>query len=259
MLRFLHSSSVVHRSRFLFAVAMLATSLTSYAQADYAREKRWADEITPGIIVGDRVDLQLPSGQRFLAIYTPQSDRAKGVVVVHGMGVHPDWGLINALRTGLAEHGYATLSVQMPVLAASATGERYPPLYPEAAERLRVAVDFLRAQRYRKIAIVSHSLGSRMTDFFLHRDPAVPVDAWVAIGLSGGYSDPAVLRMPVLDVYGDRDLPAVLRASAERAAALRKIRGSAQIEVTAADHFFEGREAELLVQIRQFLDPKLGR
>ncbi|HSQ02407.1 MAG TPA: hypothetical protein VLN59_00140, partial [Burkholderiales bacterium] len=54
--------------------------------------------------------------------------------------------LINALRTVLSEHGSATLSVQMPVLAATATADLYPPLFPEAAERLRAAVDFLRAQ-----------------------------------------------------------------------------------------------------------------
>jgi DNA-binding CsgD family transcriptional regulator len=39
------------------------------------------------------------------------------VIVVHGLGVHPDRGLINPLRSQLAEQGYATLPVQMPVLA----------------------------------------------------------------------------------------------------------------------------------------------
>src|SRR5688572_10377941 len=86
------------------------------AQADYAREKRWADEIVPTLVVGDPVYLALRNGHRFLAIWTPNAKAHAGIIVVHGLGVHPDWGLINPLRSQLAEQGYATLSVQMPVL-----------------------------------------------------------------------------------------------------------------------------------------------
>lgn len=42
--------------------ALLLAPATSFAQADYAREKRWADEITPAILVGDPVYLELKSG-----------------------------------------------------------------------------------------------------------------------------------------------------------------------------------------------------
>ena len=43
----------------------------AFAQApDHAREKRWADEITPAILVGDAVYLAQKSGHKFLAIYT---------------------------------------------------------------------------------------------------------------------------------------------------------------------------------------------
>ena len=84
---------------------------------DYAREKRWADEITPGLVVGDAIYIAQKSGHKFLAIYTEAKPARAAVIVVHGLGVHPDWGLIGALRSGLADQGYATLSVQMPVLA----------------------------------------------------------------------------------------------------------------------------------------------
>jgi alpha/beta superfamily hydrolase len=69
------------------------------------------------------------------------------------------------------------LSVQMPVLAADARGDQYPPLYAQAAERLRAAVAFLR--------------------------------------------------------------------------------GSGQIRIAGADHFFSGQETQLVGQVRQFLDQKL--
>ena len=58
---------------------------------------------------------------------------------MHGIGVHPDWDLINTLRSALVDHGYTTLSVQMPVLAAEASTEDYRSTFDEAAERLSVS------------------------------------------------------------------------------------------------------------------------
>jgi dienelactone hydrolase len=224
------------------------------AQADYAREQRWADEITPAILVGDPVQLALPAGRKFLAIYAPNTKAQAGIIVVHGLGVHPDWGLINPLRSQLAEQGYATLSVQMPVLAAEEPGGKYPPLFPEAAERLGVAVEYLRSKGHQKIAIVSHSLGSRMTNVFLNQPNAPAIAAWVAIGISGEYTDPATFKAPVLDLYGEKDLPAMLDHAAKRAAAIQRVRGSAQVSIAGAGHFFDGMENELVRAVTLFLD-----
>src|ERR1700675_2386735 len=100
----------------LYALVFALTANACHAQSaqpDYAREKRWADEITPAILVGDPIYLVLKAGTKFLAIHAPNAKARAGVVVVHGAGVHPDWGLNNPLRTQLSEQGYATLSVQM--------------------------------------------------------------------------------------------------------------------------------------------------
>lgn len=227
----------------------------AFAQADYAREQRWADEITPAILVGDPVQLALPSGRRFLGIYTPHAKAQTGIVVVHGLGVHPDWGLINPLRSLLAEQGgYTTLSVQMPVLAADAPGSAYPPLFPEAAERIAVAVQYLRNKGLRKIVIVSHSLGARMTNVFLNQRDHPAIDAWAAIGISGNYTGLEGFGVPVLDLMGEKDLPAGRDNAAARAAVLRGIRGSAQITVAGADHFFNCHENELVRTVMLFLD-----
>ena len=65
-----------HASRFvIFLVLLLANACL--AQPDYAREKRWADEITPSLVVGNALYLTQKSGHRFLALYTaPTSARA---------------------------------------------------------------------------------------------------------------------------------------------------------------------------------------
>jgi predicted alpha/beta-hydrolase family hydrolase len=239
----------------LLAVLLFAPVL-ALAQADYAREQRWAEEITPGIVVGDPVFLEA-SGRRFLAIWTPGAKAAAGLIIVHGLGMHPDWGLINPLRSQLAEQGYATLSVQMPVASKEVRADRYQSLFPEAAERLRAAVGFLRAKGMKKVAIVSHSMGARMANHFLNGAGDARVDAWVAIGLQGEFTEPATLKAPVLDLYGELDQPAVIDGAPARAAVLKNIRGSGQVQVAGADHFFGGREAEMVRRIKLFLDARL--
>lgn len=240
--------------RHWFAVLLALISLNCMAQADYAREQRWAEEITPTILTGDPVQLALPAGRKFLGIYAPNTKAQAGVVVVHGLGVHPDWGLINPLRSQLSEQGYATLSVQMPVMAAGVPGEQYAPLFPEAAARLAAAVKFLRDKGHQKIAIVSHSYGARMTNVLLNQPDAPAISAWVAIGITGEYTRPETFKAPVLDLYGEHDFPVVLELAAGRADAIRKVRGSAQIRVAGADHFFYGMDNELVRNVKLFLD-----
>ncbi len=235
------------------AVMLLSLFTLAAHAADYAREQRWAEEVVPSLMVGDAVWLEIASGHKFLTLYTEAGNAKAAVVVVHGMGVHPDWGLIAPLRQELPEQGYATLSVQMPVLRADARGEEYGPVFPEAVERLKVAVDFLAAKGYGRIALVTHSLGSRMAARYLQQHPNAPVAAWVAIGPSEAL-DYSRLKMPVLDLYGENDLPGVLNTAKQRGASLRGKRGSAQVVSPKADHFFNGREAQLLGHVREFLE-----
>ena len=109
----------------------------------------------------------------------------------------------------------------------------------------------------KKIAIVSHSMGSRMTNYFLNHADGARIDAWVAIGLSGEFTDPATFKAPVFDLYGENDLPAVLDSAEKRAAAIRGIRGSGQMQVAGADHFFAGMESELVRHVKLFLGRSL--
>ena len=56
-------------------------------------------------------------------LFTESKDAKKALIIVHGPGI---------LRTELADLGFATLSVQMPVLAADVRGGAYRETYPEA-------------------------------------------------------------------------------------------------------------------------------
>lgn len=144
----------------------------------------------------------------------------------------------------------------MPVLAQEARAEEYGATLGEAGERLKAAVDFLQGKGYRKIAIVSHSMGSRMTHYYLARDPGTPVKAWVCIGW-GSEGDFGQLKFPVLDLYGEKDLPSVLQGSQRRAASINDQKRSRQIMAPGADHFFNNQHGELVRYVREFLDSSL--
>jgi pimeloyl-ACP methyl ester carboxylesterase len=223
--------------------------------ANYAREQKWADEVLPGLVVGEPVYLQTPRGHhKFLALYTPVAGADRAVVVVHGMGIHPDWGMIGTLRTELADRGFATLSIQMPILAADAPSEAYPPTFPEAAARIAQAVAFLKAKGYGRLAVVSHSMGSRMSLEYFVRTPDPAVKAWASLGPP--FERYAGLQLPILDLYGDNDLPPVLANAATRRRSLANP-ASRQLVVAGADHFYTGHEGEMVAAVAAFLDATL--
>jgi pimeloyl-ACP methyl ester carboxylesterase len=245
------------KQKLLWALAALISlnTLAASAAPDYAREKKWADEVVPGLVVGDPVYLQTPRGHhKFLTLFTPVDGTDKAAIVVHGMGIHPDWGMVGTLRTDLADRGYATLSIQMPILAADAKAEAYPPTFPEAAERIGEAVAFLKAKGYTKIAVVSHSMGSRMSRVYLTGKPDPAVKAWASLGIS--VDDYRGVKLPVLDLYGENDLPGVLTNTQKRKKSLVQA-GSKQVKVDRADHFFGGHEAKMVSEVADFLDATL--
>jgi pimeloyl-ACP methyl ester carboxylesterase len=240
-------------------VFLSLVSISAFAASDYAREQRWADEITPAIVVGDPLYLTQKNGHKFLGIYTEAAKAKMAVVVVHGQGVNPDWGMIGTLRQRLPDSGYATLSIQMPVLAADATPQSYAGTFPEAVERLQLTVAYLKAKGYKRIAIVSHSMGSRMAYAYMKRNPA-DIDAWAALGMPAAPDghDVALLYIgiaaPVLDLYGSQDLPQVLAGAPLRRASLEGKAESKQVVIAGSDHFYAGHEDDMVKAVVDFLD-----
>lgn len=231
----------------LFAWLTLGWAISALGQnSDYAREKRWADEGVPALVVGEAVWLQAAQPQKFLGLYTEAKNPRGAIVLAHGIGVHPDHSLIGALRTRLADAGYTTLAIQMPILAAAAPAERYLALFGEAGERLDAAVSYLQGQGYRRIVLVSHSMGSRMANHFIAFRPGVPLAAWVSLSISSGEFEPAGLgRFPLFDIYAQQDFPAVLQGTPGRARLLARIARSRQAMVYGTDHYFARKEKEL--------------
>jgi pimeloyl-ACP methyl ester carboxylesterase len=253
---------------FAAALILIAMSAPILAQ-DYAREKRWADEVVPAVVVGDPLWLSLSSGHKFLNLLTEANSAKSAIILVHGIGVHPDHGVIGILRTKLNDLGYTTLSVQMPVAKGegASVDDYYPALFPQAGERIDVAARYLQEKGYRDVVLVSHSMGAWMGNVYLGEAQETSFRAWVSMGRSGRfwYASlisipwfniewfPGKIRLPILDIYGERDLPSILVGVRSRANALDHIPHSEQVMIADADHHYTGKEAELADTIHRFI------
>ena len=231
----------------LLAFLLVAGGATAQ---DYEREKRWAAEVVPNLVVGEAVSIR--ARREFLGIFTEVKGAKTAVLLVHGMGVHPDHGVTGILRASLADLGHATLSIQMPLQRSEAAADDYPALFAEAAERIQAGAAWLAGKGHARMALLSHSMGSRMANTYFERAAKVPFAAWVSLGITSDYAKVGALRVPVLDVYAENDFPAVLEANPRRRAALG-VAGSAQVMVPRADHYYTGREKELATEIHAFL------
>ena len=233
--------------------------------SDLAKEKRWSEQIVDSLLVGDPVELKA-GDTPFLGIFTAASNGStdRAAIIVHGVGVHPDWPeVIYPLRSELPEHGWSTLSIQMPILANDAPLQDYLPLFDEAGPRIEAAVRFLRDRGNQTIVLIGHSLGAAMAASYLAHNPQHDLQGLVVIGLGAIDLDDRMngvlalekIQVPVLDLYGSNDLAIVLDSVKARTRAARTAGNTnyRQIEVQDADHFFAGLEDTLNQRVSGWL------
>jgi len=235
----------------------------SVQASDRDKEKRWVDQVVDYLVDGDAEWLDLGK-HKALAIYTESAtDNTRGgVIVIHGSGVHPNWQeVVYPLRTELPKNGWATLSIQMPVLYNEAEYHEYAPLFDEVAPRIDAAVKNLQEKGIKHISIVAHSLGSAMSAYYLANNKNAAVESFVAIGMPGPREDKRMdtvlalqkITIPVLDLYGEKDLDYVLESSKMRAQAGSKNKKYSQQVVKGANHFFVDKNTELVSSVNNWL------
>ena len=235
-----------------------------FEASDLAKEKRWADQVVDAILDGDAVWLNDGTSE-FLGIYTEaEENKSRAVIVMHGTGIHPDWQqVVQPLRVGLTEHNWNTLSIQMPILPNEAEYPEYAPLYDEVAPRINAAIKYLQDNGSSNIVLIGHSQGAAMTAYYLSTSRQ-DVNGFVAIGMASFADDPRMnsikalekINVPVLDLYGDEDLENILDSSGARADSARKAgnKNYTQVKLSGANHFFDGKEDELVESVAGWLD-----
>ncbi|NEX22151.1 DUF3530 family protein [Thiorhodococcus mannitoliphagus] len=245
---------------------MLLVLLASYAAvaSDVEKEKRWADQIVDSLIDGEALWLQA-DGHPFLGIFTQAEDPESkaAAIIVHGIGAHPNWPqVVYPLRTALPQHGWSTLSLQMPILPNDAAPGAYAALIDEVPPRLDAGINFLKERGVETIVIIAHSLGATMSAYYLSTGDR-DVQGFVAVGMAGGIQDSRILTaqmaqkitVPILDIYGSDDAAGVLAAASQRKALADKAIGGAytSLRVRGANHFFDGKDDDLVDAVSAWL------
>lgn len=243
---------------------LLICSATPLYASDLMREKRMQDEIVDAILDGE-VEMLTADGHEFLSIYT-EAEEAKGaVLILHGRGFHPDWAdVVNPLRVGLAEQGWNTLSIQLPVLDKSAKYYDYVPVFGEAVPRIQASIEYLKQQGNHKIILLAHSCGAHMAMQYVREQGEQNYDAFIGIGMGAtDYKQPMLepfpleqMKKPLLDIFGGDDYPAVHRLAAIRAQQMPDDGNpkSRQIKIPEANHYFTDRGEPLLEVVAEWLD-----
>ena len=151
----------------------------------------------------------------------------------------------------------------MPILANDAALADYAPLFDEVAPRIDAAIEFLHEQGNQTIVLLGHSLGAAMAASYLSGKGQQAIQGFIAIGLSVNAGNDTMnsalalekIRIPLLDLYGSRDLAAVLRSVKARQKAARKAGNASyqQLEIEGADHFFVGMDDTLTRRVYGWL------
>ncbi|MBT3263087.1 MAG: DUF3530 family protein [Acidiferrobacteraceae bacterium] len=97
----------------ILGIALVAPGFAS----DLGKEQRWREQVADSIMDGEEVDVMV-DGRGVFGIYTEATNGSnKGMIVVHGTGIHPDWQqVVQPIRVAMTEYGWHTLSIQMPIL-----------------------------------------------------------------------------------------------------------------------------------------------
>jgi hypothetical protein len=239
-----------------FSALFVCAAFTSnaFAQTDGPREARLRAEVEPSIVVGDSVTLNTDEGRGFFAIHTEGKDKRIAFVLAHGVGVHPDHGLIGRLRVLLNDAGYSTLSIQMPVRPKETVdAAEYVATFPDATKRIATAHTWLRARGHEKIVLVSHTMGSWMSNVYFQNTPGSPYAAWVAISVTGRFLALKDNALPVLDLYASDDIEVVRSRAWLRRLHMLLWPQSQQVVIDGSDPQFTGKEGVVARNIIEFL------
>ena len=245
---------------------MLNGQLTAESIKELSREQQIAEKLTLTADADEIISLKA-SGGRFIGLYKrARSSEARGVVIlVHGMGAHPDWpDVISPLRTRLTEFGWSTLSIQMPILSPEEPVAEYGKTLKLANSRIQAAVDYLHDWGIEPIILLGYSFGATQAANFLASKKPEDIKAFVSVSmLAQKFIKPeldvfkfiAGITIPIFDIYAEEDLDDVRRGIDDRRLAASKNgnTGFQQIEVQKAGHHYLGLEDVLVEQIQVWL------
>lgn len=171
--------------------------------------------------------------------------------------------MIKNLRTFFPQHHWATLSIQLPIREASAPVQDYYSLFSEAKNRLNAAIEFAKNEKVQQIAIVGYGLGGLMATYALSETKNENVAALVTISLPVPETSENTVQtlqfipkitQPMLDIFGQNDMPDVVRSARDRAVAGKINPHYRQVQIDHEGHFFLHDDDVLVKRIYSWLN-----
>lgn len=228
------------------------------------REQKLAERLSENVATGVPVWLQA-NGEKFLGLHNAALGELprQAVLLVHNMGGHADWPeVIAPLRTSLPDHGWSTLSLQMPLLAPGALADDYGSTVASSGRRIRAGIEYLRKQGYSRIVVLGYGFGASQALASLAGEEYADGLIMISI-LAREFLQPAMdlpslltkLEIPVLDVYGRNDFPEVVDKANVRRRAVSGTGPAAMTQqvIAGTDHYFTGREQRLIEVVSGWL------
>ena len=230
---------------------------------DYALEQSITNEASATLTDGEVITLN-DGKQNFMGILTPAEHPRGAVIILPGCGSSLNGTVAHPLRTGLSSKGWTTLSLQMPVLAKGATYYDYVPLFFNADKRIDAGIALLKQKSISPIVLAAHDCGSHMAMNWLSNKGDSEIAAYVGLGMgaidAGQEMVQALpldkLKVPVLDIYGEKDTAQVSSLIPARQTLIQKAGNthSKQMVLPEADHDFTNKGDSLSAVIATWLN-----
>jgi hypothetical protein len=244
----------------LVGACLVWTGLTGAAQA--ADAARWT---TGGPVVGQPVTLQV-GGRAVPALYRAhQGAAARGaVLLLPAPGDDADAaGLVRALRLGLPDAGWDTLSLQLPTYFPSDSPARWLERHGALQAHILAGSTWLRERGRSDQVLLGIGPSGHAAVAFAAGSPPDRLQALALIGTaiesgSAAADQLAELRLPVLDLYAERDRSDVLDTLAVRRQAAVDNSAFRQRIVPGTDDRFTGSLGAVVAAVRAWLATNAG-
>ena len=191
------------------------------------------------------------------SVYLDGGENKSGVILAHGKGKHPTWLVVDPLRKGInAKLDYHTLSLQMPT--GYSNWKDYAEGFPDAYSTIEEAILFLKNEKgVSRIFLLGHSMGSRMSSAFVSEYSNHGLTGLIVAGCRNNGGQPLscdqnleIVDIPVLDIWGGNNGKDSSAASDREGMVSSTY---SQVEISGANHKFEGYESELVDTVVSWL------
>jgi pimeloyl-ACP methyl ester carboxylesterase len=246
------------------AILSLISQKVSHAEGTYEEEiviRLVKTHVSSGTVwLGD-------GKNTFLSLYEEPADPKsnKAVILLHSMGMHADWPeIMSPLRKQFPVLDWATLSVQLPLLDPQENHADYGSTFTNANNRIRLAVRYLQNKGYSNIVMIGYSFGATTAINYLTNVKS-SIKGLVGISMQTHQflkpkynliNELSKISIPILDIYANKDFTGVLKLVHDRRLAANKAGNNyyEQVVVDDADHYFTGKDKELIRHISVWLN-----